>query len=188
MPDPVWLLRDGQVMLRRWRRDDLDTLVLHADDPAVSCGLADRFPHPYTRADGEAFLDGRVLDLEGPVFALVIDGQACGSIGATLGTGERRCSASLGYWLGQRHWRRGIMTDVVAAYAPWLMERYGLSRLQAEVLDFNEASARVLLGNGFVEEGRARAAVIKRGVLHDLRRFALTRAAVGTMIGAHGAM
>lgn len=80
------------------------------------------------------------------------------------------------------------MTDVIAVYAPWLMERYGLSRLQAEVLDFNEASARVLLGNGFVEEGRARAAVIKRGVLHDLRRFALTRAAVGTMIGAHSAM
>lgn len=176
MPDSIGPIRGGQVLLRRWQREDLDALLLHADDPAVSRGLADRFPSPYTRADGEAFLSGRVMDMNGPVFALVIDGQACGGIGATLGVGERRFSATLGYWLGQRYWRQGIMSDVVAAYVPWLMAEFGLCRLLAEVMEYNDASAQVLLNNGFVEEGRACWAVVKAGQPQDLRRFARTQA------------
>jgi RimJ/RimL family protein N-acetyltransferase len=50
-----------------------------------------------------------------------------------------------------------------------------LYRLHATVLDFNAASARVLLKNGFVEEGMQRRAVFTRGKLHDLRSFARTR-------------
>ncbi len=47
--------------LRPWHPDDLASLLHHANDPAVSRGLRDRFPYPYTREDGEAFLGGRVL-------------------------------------------------------------------------------------------------------------------------------
>ena len=67
------------------------------------------------------------------------------------------------------------MRRVVGVFAPWVMDELRLFRLQAEVLDFNEGSARVLLGNGFREEGTARSAVFKRGQLHDLRRFARVR-------------
>ena len=64
-------------------------------------GLSDRFPHPYTRADGEAFLAGRIVDLDAPVLAIEIDGEACGSIGVRHEAGgERAHSAELGYWLG----------------------------------------------------------------------------------------
>ncbi|HZF97450.1 MAG TPA: GNAT family N-acetyltransferase, partial [Pseudoxanthomonas sp.] len=68
--------------LRAWRPDDLDALLRHADDPQVPRGLSDRFAHPYTRADGEAFLAGRVVDLSHPVLAIEIDGEACGGIAA----------------------------------------------------------------------------------------------------------
>lgn len=67
------------------------------------------------------------------------------------------------------------MTRVVGVYAPWLMRELQLYRLQAAVLDFNQGSARVLQNNGFVEEGLQRAAVFKRGQLHDLRVFARVR-------------
>ncbi len=163
-------------VLRPWRGDDLESLLRHANDEAVSRGLRDRFPYPYTRADGEAFLSGRVLDLDGPTLAIEIDGHACGGIGAGLGSDTRRHSAEIGYWLGRALWGQGVMRRVVAAYVPWLMDRYDLYRLQAEVLDTNAASARVLLASGFVEEGTARGAVFKRGRFHDLRRFALLRA------------
>jgi RimJ/RimL family protein N-acetyltransferase len=176
MPDPAIprIVGDGFV-LRPWCPGDLESLLRHANDEAVSRGLRDRFPYPYTRADGEAFLSGRVLALDGPTLAIEIDGQACGGIGAAVGSDVRRHSAELGYWLGRALWGQGIMRRVVAAYVPWLMDRHDLYRLQAEVLDFNEASARVLLASGFVEEGIARSAVFKRGRLHDLRRFALLR-------------
>lgn len=168
-------LRGEGFRLRPWRADDLDALLRHANDEQVSRGLADRFPYPYAREDGETFLAGRVVDLQGPVFAIEIDGEACGGIGARPGTGERRHAAEFGYWLGRAHWGRGIMTRVVGVYAPWLVRELRLHRLQATVLDFNLGSARVLQHNGFVEEGLQRAAVFKRGQLHDLRVFAKVR-------------
>lgn len=159
-------------LLRPWRRDDLDALLQHADDPSIPRGLSDRFPHPYTREDGERFLAGEVVDLDDPVFAIVIDGEACGGIGARPGRGERVHGAELGYWLGRAHWGHGHMTRIVGAFAPWVVQALGLYRLQATVLDFNHGSARVLEKNGFAEEGRMRSAVVKHGRVHDLRLFA----------------
>ncbi|HEX2082681.1 MAG TPA: GNAT family N-acetyltransferase, partial [Xanthomonadaceae bacterium] len=149
---PEELCGEGFV-LRRWRADDLDALLRHADDAEVARGLSERFPSPYTRADGEAFLAGKVVDLRAPVFAIEIAGEACGGIGLRPGEYERRIGAELGYWLGRRHWGQGIMSRIVALFAPQAMEVLRLQRLQATVLDFNVASARVLQKNGFVEEG-----------------------------------
>lgn len=163
------------VWLRHWRADDLAALLRHADDPQVVRGLGERFSSPYTRADGEAFLAGHVVEGDGLQRAVEIGGEACGGIGLRPGRDERRCGAALGYWLGRAHWNRGVMTRVVAAYAPWVMRQLSLARLEATVFDDNPASARVLLANGFAEEGRMRCAVLDRhGVLHDLRLFART--------------
>lgn len=158
-------------VLRAWRQDDLAALLRHADDPQVPRGLSDRFPHPYTRADGEAFLAGRVVDLSHPVLAIEIGGEACGGIAARPQAGERAHGAELGYWLGRRHWGRGHMTRIVAAYLAWVVPALALRRVEARVLDSNPASARVLEKNGFAGEGRLRAAVRKPDGLHDLRLF-----------------
>ncbi len=161
--------------LRAWRGDDLDALVRHANDPRIAPGLSDRFPSPYTRADGEAFLAGAVVDLSDPVFAIEVEGEACGCIGARPFAGERAVGAEFGYWLGHAHWGRGLMTRVVAAFVPWVMDALALERLQATVVDFNQGSARVLAKNGFVEEGVLRRAVRKQDRIHDLRLFARLR-------------
>lgn len=170
----VRLPGDGFV-LRSWRPDDLGALVRHANDARVVRGLSDRFPHPYTREAGQRFLAGDIVDLRDPVFAIEVNGEACGGIGARMGPGERRQSAELGYWLGHALWGRGLMTRVVALYVPWLMREHALFRVQATVLDFNDASARVLLKNGFEEEGALRCAVVKSGEPRDLRLFAKVR-------------
>lgn len=172
--DTVIMIGDG-IRLRSWRAGDLDALVRHADDARIAPGLSDRFPYPYTRADGEAFLSGAVIDLADPVFAIEIDGEACGGIGARPFSGERSVGAEFGYWLGSEHWGGGRMTQVVATFAPWVMEALALERLQATVLDFNQASARVLEKNGFAEEGVMRSAVRKHGRIHNLRMFGRVR-------------
>ena len=169
---PERSLQGDGFVLRPWRADDLEVLVRHANDEQVSRGVSDRFPFPYTRQDGEQFLAGKVIDFHDPVFAIEIDGEACGGIGAHPGHGERALTAEFGYWLGRRYWGHGTMTRVVAAYAPWVMQELRLHRLYATVLAFNVGSAQVLRKNGFMEEGVLRAAVFKRGVLHDLRMFA----------------
>lgn len=173
--DDVRLEGDG-VVLRRWRGEDLEALIRHANDARVSRGTSDRFPFPYTRQNGEDFLAGRVVDFNDPVLAIEIGGEACGGIGIRSEAGERRHGAELGYWLGHAHWGQGLMTRIVATYAPWVMEQLSLLRLQATVLDINPASARVLLKNGFSEEGVLRSAVMKPDGLHDLRMFSRLRA------------
>lgn len=177
LPPPVSRppLQGEGFVLRPWRADDLVSLVAHADDALVSRSTSDRFPYPYTREDGERFLAGRVVDLSQPVFAIEIDGEACGGIGVRPGQGERAHSAELGYWLGRRHWGQGWMTRIVATVAPWAMRELALHRLAAMVLAQNPASARVLLKNGFEEEGAQRCAVFKHGQVHDLRVFAKVR-------------
>ena len=42
--------------LRPWSRDDLESLLEHANNPAVSRAMTDRFPYPYTRADAQAWI------------------------------------------------------------------------------------------------------------------------------------
>lgn len=166
---------DAGLRLRPWQASDLHALLLHADDEQVSRGVSDRFPYPYTREDGEAFLSGRMVDFSHPVFAIELHGEACGGIGALPFSGERAVGAEFGYWLGRTHWGQGTMTRVVSVFVPWVMQALDLQRLQATVLDFNAGSARVLEKNGFVEEGVLRNAVRKRGRLHDLRMFARLR-------------
>ena len=173
--DNVRLEGDGFV-LRRWHAEDLEALIRHANDARVSRGTSDRFPFPYTRQNGEDFLAGRVVDFSDPVLAIEIGGEACGGIGVRSEAGERRHGAELGYWLGHAHWGQGLMTRIVATYAPWVMDQLSLLRLQATVLDINPASARVLLKNGFSEEGVLRSAVMKPDGLHDLRMFSRLRA------------
>lgn len=170
----VSLQGDGFV-LRCWRRSDLDDLVTYANDPEVARATSDRFPHPYTREDGIAFLEGRVVTFSHPVFTIEIDGVASGGIGAHPGKFERSQTAEIGYWLARRHWGRGVMTRAVGVFAPWVMDALKLYRLQATVLAINPASARVLEKNGFVEEGLQRCAVVKHGQVIDLRGFARTR-------------
>lgn len=94
-------LQGDGFQLRPWRPDDLDSLLRHANDAEVSRGLRDRFPYPYTRGDGEAFLAGRVLPPGTLNLAIEIEGQACGSVGAQQGLAERGHTAELGTgWAG----------------------------------------------------------------------------------------
>ncbi len=65
-------------------------------------------------------------------------------------------AASLGYWIGERHARRGYMTDALSALLPFAFDGLELHRLSAAVLERNVASRRVLEKVGFVREGIAR--------------------------------
>ncbi|MET7141121.1 GNAT family N-acetyltransferase [Xanthomonas sp. PPL139] len=164
---------DG-IVLRRWRASDLDALVRHADDAQVACGLSRRFPHPYTRADGAAFLGGQVIDLNDPVLAIEIGGEACGGIGLHAAAQPAPDRAELGYWLGSAHWGQGRMTRIVAAYLGWAVPALRLQRIEALVLPDNHRSARVLQKNGFAEIGVRPEVSVRDGKRRDLRLFART--------------
>lgn len=77
--------------------------------------------------------------------------------GITLSNIRRRAAqfVSLGYWMGQAHAGKGMMTEAVGVVLPFIFETLDLHRVHAAFLPTNMASRRVLEKNGFVEEGYA---------------------------------
>jgi [ribosomal protein S5]-alanine N-acetyltransferase len=82
-------------------------------------------------------------------------------------------SASVGYWMGLPHVRRGHMTEAVRAIVPFAFGTLGLHRLEAACLPHNTPSARVLEKSGFRREGTARRYLKINDVWQDHDLYAL---------------
>jgi RimJ/RimL family protein N-acetyltransferase len=142
-------------VVRDWVPADKPDLVRHANNRNIWRNLTHMFPHPYTGADADEWFATLSAMPEPTHWAIEVDGHAVGGIGISIGDGVFSKKADFGYWLGEFYWNRGIMTDAVAAVAPYAMERFGLCRLEAAVFAWNPASMRVLERCGFVREASA---------------------------------
>ena len=162
-------------VLRNWRPSDADSLVAHADNIKVWRNLHDAFPHPYTRADAEAWIQKTSVDHADNVLAIVVDGKAVGGIGFHRGTDVHRLTATIGYWLGEAYWGRGIATEALRAMTEYAFANHDFQRLEAHVFDWNAASARVLEKAGYTREARMRKRVTKEGKTADCFLYALVR-------------
>lgn len=65
---------------------------------------------------------------------------------------------TIGYYLAEAHWGKGIASEAVERLVRFLFEKVGVNRIQAEVMPLNEVSKRVLVKNGFEYEGTLRQA------------------------------
>src|SRR5258707_14200094 len=108
-------------------------------------------------------------------FCIEIDGVAVGGIGVHPGEDVHRHTATVGYWLGEEFWGRGIMTEAVPAVIDFCFENFPLRRISAEVFANNPASARVLEKAGFAFEGCLKNDVLKDGKLLDSLLYARTK-------------
>lgn len=162
-------------LLREWRRGDEPSLARHANSRAIWVNVRDSFPFPYTPADARAWV--KLASSEGMnlVFAIDVDGFAVGAVGVRPGADVNRVSAEIGYWLGEEYWGRGIVTDAVGAVTEYAFDALDISRVYAEVFEWNMASMRVLEKAGFVREGVLRSAAIKDGKLIDQVVYAKVR-------------
>jgi RimJ/RimL family protein N-acetyltransferase len=161
--------------IRPWRLDDAESLARHANNRKVWLALRDAFPHPYSVADANEFLQKKLTEKSATNFCIEIGGAAVGGIGIHLGQDVHRHTATLGYWLGEDFWGRGIVTEAVAALTDFWLQTFSLRRISAEVFANNPASARVLQKAGFVFEGRLKNYVIKDEKLLDSLLYAKTR-------------
>lgn len=84
-------------------------------------------------------------------------------------------TASVGYWIGERHARQGYMTEALLALADFSFGRIGLRRLEAACLPQNTASRALLEKVGFQYEGYAREYLRIDGKWCDHLLYALLR-------------
>lgn len=155
------------IAIRNWKHEDLNSLILYANNIKVWNNLRNYFPHPYTEEDGKAWLDKVVDALPAVNMAIDVDGEAVGGIGLILNSDVYVKSAEISFWLGEMYWGKGVVTEAVRQMTEYAFYYFDLMRLYAEVFENNKASMRVLEKNGYYLEGVRRKAVFKNEVLMD---------------------
>jgi RimJ/RimL family protein N-acetyltransferase len=168
-------IRLSRCVLRPWRDGDQAALVRHANNRKVWIHLRDRFPHPYTDADADAWIGLSSVLLPDTQFAIEVQGEAAGGIGLDIGQDVHRRSAEVGYWLGEAFWGRGVATEALAAVTELGFAKFDLCRIYACVFEGNPGSVRVLEKAGYAFEGRLRKSVTKAGRTIDQLMYAVVR-------------
>ena len=88
-----------------------------------------------------------------------------------------RFSAEIGYWLGEVHWGRGIVTEALTLVTEDVFRRRNLLRLFALPFADNVGSTRVLEKAGYLREGILRSSAVKFGKPRDQAIYARINAA-----------
>jgi len=159
--------------LRAWLPGDAESLQRQANNKNISDYLFDRFPHPYNIGDAEKFISAHQGQDPITVFAVIVDQNAVGGVEFRRGSDIYRKTASLGYWLGEAFWGKGIMTEAVRLITAYVFGNFNIIRIQATVNGNNPASMRVLEKAGFVKEGVLKNAILKNGEIMDEHIYAL---------------
>jgi len=162
--------------LREWRHSDAASLAENANNINIWNNVRDYFPHPYSEEDGNQFIE-LCLNKPKPAtdFAIIVDEKAVGGIGIVLQNDVERIGGEIGYWLGEKYWNRGIMTEVVKKMVTYSFTNFPLQKIYAPIFDFNIASQKVLQKAGFEREAILKQAAIKNGKIIDLHYYSLIK-------------
>jgi ribosomal-protein-alanine N-acetyltransferase len=82
-------------------------------------------------------------------------------------------TANLGYWIGEPYARQGYMSEAIQLSLRFAFQVLGLHRVEAACLKHNMPSRKLLLKNGFYEEGLARDYLRIDGQWQDHVTFAI---------------
>jgi RimJ/RimL family protein N-acetyltransferase len=149
LPYPLTLTGDG-IILREWRSEDLDDLVVMLDEPDIARWTP--MPSPFDVEAGIAYLkrahqgrtSGRRIQL-----AITSDGgRPLGEVllfGVDLGLKE----AELGYLVGRQHRRRGLASGALSLLSAYAQSSLHLSRLLLRIDPGNTASTAVARRCGY---------------------------------------
>lgn len=162
-------------LLRTLTLQDAASLAHHANDFAVWINLKDAMPHPYQLSDAEWFINHVADDDPVQKVGIEVDGEVAGVMGINILTDVYHQTADFGYWLGQAHWGKGIVSAAVGQFVAYVFDHFDLHKISAGVYARNSGSIRVLEKNGFQFEGTLKEHVFKNGKFEDECRYGLIR-------------
>jgi len=157
-------LRTERLALRALRAEDAAALHRLVNDWEVAKTLA-RVPFPYPRDLADDWIASTWAQIAaGEAWHLAIAGEddaLLGCVGITLNRGAG--GAELGYWVGRRHWGKGLGPEAAARLARWALDELRVGTVRASALLDNARSIAVLRRLGFREAGEATQPFLSRG-------------------------
>lgn len=143
------ILKGKGFVLRSFNENDGNSVVKILSNENVSRGISSKKPYSYTIDNFKAFWEQQ-KNIEVPTYLVIdIDGKLVGSVSLDLGS---KGFATLGYWLDEKYWGKGIVTKAIDLTIKYGIDNFLLNKVIAEVHDDNPASKKVLTNNGFVED------------------------------------
>lgn len=154
-PDPPIWAGLSRLALRPWQPTDLPAYHAMLDDPGLWQFLPEAMPAPMTVDVARDLLAVSMASPHHRVLAVVTAQAVAGQVRLLWqAPGLAPGSAEISYWLGRAHRGRGLARVAVRqAVAMAWADRPGLRRVVGFVHPDNAASARVLTGAGFAQEG-----------------------------------
>jgi len=168
-------LEGNNFILRSWSTADVASLAKYANNEKIAMNLRDGFPHPYTEQDARSWISMVLKNKKDLIYAVEVDGEAAGGIGLHGKEDVYRYNAEIGYWLAEKHWGRGIITEAVALLVDQGFSHYSWTRIYAGIFSNNIASMKVLQKCGFKPEAILKHSVKKRGAYLDEHIYALLK-------------
>jgi RimJ/RimL family protein N-acetyltransferase len=144
-------LRDGDLVLRPMRSEDLDAVTAACQDPEIQRWTF--VPSPYTRADAEAYLNSSAEGKSVNLLAVDADDDRLLGSFSVMQLDREPGYGEIGYWVSAEARGRGVATRAVRLLADWTREQLGLTRIDVLPHKDNLASRRVAEKAGFVDTG-----------------------------------
>ena len=163
--------------IRKWRLSDARDLAAALSNKKVQDNLRDGLPYPYTEQDGKDFISAMLSADENETFAfaITVDNIVIGSIGIFRQSNIHRKTAELGYFVAEKYWGKGIITEAVRQICEYVFSESDIIRIYAEPFAYNTASCRVLEKAGFQYEGTLRSNAVKNGKVIDMKMYSLLK-------------
>lgn len=146
-------IKTKKFILRPFKMSDVKGVVEAVNNKIIARNTL-TIPYPYALKDAKWWLRTSIPKNKKKIqvnFCIEIDGKVAGSVGFNKISKEHK--AEIGYWLAEKYWGKGIMTEVVREVVKFGFEKLKLRRIYAHTFPFNKASAGVLKNNGFKFEG-----------------------------------
>jgi [ribosomal protein S5]-alanine N-acetyltransferase len=156
------------VTIRPWNWSDAGRLTSLINNRNIWNNVRDQLPFPYTLKNADIYLQHNVEQKPPTSYAIEWNGLLTGGIGYIPKDDVYKCSAEIGYWVGEEFWGKGIVSAAIGLLVDRIQEQAPMVvRVYAEVFDYNKASMRALEKNGFYLEAIRKKAVIKNNIIID---------------------
>jgi len=156
-----------QLTLRPYQPSDVESLVKYANNFNISKYLTNKFPFPYEKKDGEAFIQLALSHDPLQIKAIVLNGEVIGSIGVHQLSDIYSKSAEMGYWIAEDFWGRGIVPLAIKEMLQYGFATFDIDRIFARTTHTNLASQQVLKKAGFIFEAELKGTIFKNKEYFD---------------------
>jgi RimJ/RimL family protein N-acetyltransferase len=173
-------IHTARLVLRALRLDDTEALFAAFSNWNV-IRLLSSAPWPYRLADAQGFVRSAVEHAPGfdeELLAITQDGIFIGAIGVRMRQAnalQRGPGPNIGYWLGEKSWDQGFMSEAVAAFVRFLFSAVDCDTIYCGAFAENTASLRIQEKIGFLRDGTSTLYSKPRGADFPHVNTALTR-------------